>query len=391
MIASIMDTQLSIQNYSQATDIKTLTNALRQLGFSIDINDGKAIITPPLNLNSEITCNITDSATGFRFLLARLAAAQKGKYLLHASHQLQKRPMQPLLNALRTLGASIDSQRFPYVINAQKLSGGKILVDTCLSSQFTSALLLIAPLCKESLQLDLTGSRVSWNYVMMTIALMRKFSIKVTVLNDSIIINAPQKPAALTEISIEPDYSAAAYFWAMAASHDLSVSINGSRIDSTQPDAKFPEILEQMGATITDLDSNTIVTRNKLKGIEVNMSQMPDQVPTLAVLALLATTPTKITGVEHLQYKESNRIKALLTEFQRINAKANYKNGILTINPLNANPGAVTITTHHDHRLAMAFSILKLHYPQIRIDNPSVVNKSFPSFWEQFQIIKDIE
>lgn len=387
LITSLLEDSISIDGVSCAADITTLTNAFKQLGFSFQKTGENTVITPPSGFNSNINSHIVDSATGFRFLLARLAAAGKGKYGLDASHQLRKRPMQPLNNALLSLGADIDSRKFPYVINARKLTGGKITIDTSLSSQFLSALLLIAPLCSSTLQLELTGSRVSWNYVSMTIDILKKFAFEMEITENLITIPAPQKLQNIHNIRIEPDYSAAATFWSLAAAGNLEICIKGNRLKSLQPDARFPEVLCRMGAHLTDTENNSSLKGYNLHGINIEMSQMPDQVPNLAALALLADSPTTISGIEHLQYKESNRILSIITEFQKLKARISYENDSLKIYPLKTPPPRLTLDTHHDHRLAMAFSILKLRFPDLRIADPAVVVKSFPDFWNQYQLL----
>ena len=203
-----------------------------------------------------------------------------------------------------------------------------------------------------------------------------------------IFIQAGQKYNDLAEYFIEPDYSSACYFWTLGALSKSVVSTNIINKVSLQPDYKFLTILENIGANIIFKKDKISVSRGKLKSITVDMKNMPDQVPTLAVLALFADSKTTITNIEHLKFKESNRIEALITELSRIGAKIQYENGILTINPLDKIPGNITLNTCYDHRLVMAFHILKIIFPQISITNTSSINKSYPNFLVDIKSLK---
>ncbi|MDP8321477.1 MAG: 3-phosphoshikimate 1-carboxyvinyltransferase [Candidatus Stygibacter australis] len=391
ILGSQLKGKLVIKGGSSAADILTLQQALTELGCEFEISVDEIIMLCENGLSQKGEVCIKDSATGFRLLLARLAAQPGGEYLLDASAQLQKRPMQELILALRQMGAMITTDKFPYQIKGNFLDGSNMKIDTSISSQYLSALLLIAPQCLGGMNIEVTGKRVSWEYVELTIQILRKMGIEVYAKQDKLVVLPGSRLSNPSKIEVATDYSSACYFWAMAAAFGNSVKTIGSRKKSFQPDAAFADLLAEMGAEVIDEDDHVIVKGNYLQGIKADMSQMPDQVPTLAVLGLMAGSEIEITNISHLQYKESNRIESILTEIRRCGGKAEYKDGCLRVFPLAKYPGQVLIDPHGDHRLAMAFAILKLKYPEIEIDDPAVVNKSFPDFWTEFRRFRDSE
>ena len=391
ILGSQLKGKLVIKGGSSAADILTLQQALTELGCEFEISVDEIIMLCENGLSQKGEVCIKDSATGFRLLLARLAAQPGGEYLLDASAQLQKRPMQELILALRQMGAMITTDKFPYQIKGNFLDGSNMKIDTSISSQYLSALLLIAPQCLGGMNIEVTGKRVSWEYVELTIQILRKMGIEVYAKQDKLVVLPGSRLSNPSKIEVATDYSSACYFWAMAAAGGKAVKTIGSRRESFQPDAAFADLLAEMGAEVIDEDGFTIVQGNELKGIKADMSQMPDQVPTLAMLGLMASSKVEITNINHLQYKESNRIESILTEIRRCSGEAEYKDGFLRVFPLTKDPGQVIIDTHGDHRLAMAFAILKLKYPEIEIDDPAVVNKSFPDFWTEFRRFRDSE
>lgn len=388
MLAAVSNKEVQINGTSSSTDIRTMLSALTDLGFGVLSQAGRLTIYP-LQKNPDSSCiRVTDSATGFRFILAFLASFENGYFLLDASDQLQKRPMQPLLKILSQMGAVIDSETFPYKISGKLLNGGIYDIDTSISSQFVSAILLSAPLFRSNVTLKLSEEKVSWNYARMTISLMRKAGYVIEERENMIKIRAPQRIDSLPEFDIEPDYSAMAVFWAIATIQDIELVISETWKESMQPDAEFIRILLEMGAEIKVDKDQPYLTCKKLHGIEVDMSQMPDQVPNLAVTALFADSPTVIHGCGHLKYKESDRISALIQELEKIQADISYDSGTLYITPLKRFPMFARFETHDDHRIAIALSIIKAVNPDVIINNKEVVKKSFPDFWKQFDIIR---
>jgi 3-phosphoshikimate 1-carboxyvinyltransferase len=382
ILGSQLKDKLVITGYTPSGDVLTVQSALEKLGCLFSVENNALTISPPAELQRSAAFYIKDSAAGFRMLLGLLAAIPGGEYILEVSEQLKKRPYLPLVEALNASGARISATEFPQMIKGRQLTN-TISLDTTLSSQYFSALLLAAPQQAEGMEVIISGGQVSWGYAEMTLKLLADFGIKINRTGNKYFISGrlinPGKYA------VEVDYSAASYFWAMAASGGIAVFVPGNRNTSSQGDAAFAEVLRLMGAEVKNTEAGCIVSKGRLTGINADMKQMPDQVLTLGVLGLLAESPVKITNIAHVQHKESRRISCLLEEIERIGGKAEYKSEILTIYPLEHQPQQVTIKTHQDHRLAMAFSILLLHYPWLKLDKPEVVNKSFPGFWQEFE------
>ena len=387
IIASYLNKPIKILNPSSCIDIKTMTDNLMKMGLEIDKFDNHWILSPN-KISKSGKIFIQDSGTAYRFFIARIASIQRSKYTIEATEQLIYRPIEPLLHILRQMGSSIIRKEDALIVNGSLLSGGVFDLPADISSQFISSLLLIAPSYKNDLELFLEGNIVSKTYIDMTIRIMQDFGVIVDFDGSRIFIQAGQEYNDLCEYNIEPDFSSACYFWALGALSKCAVSTNTIQQTSLQPDYNFLIILKEIGAKIEKSKNKIEVIRNEIKGITISMIDMPDQVPTLVILALFADSKTKITNIEHLKYKESNRIKALEVELSRIGASISYENGTLTIIPLNNIPGSVILNSYHDHRLVMAFHILKLIFPQITITNSSSVEKSYPNFLYDIKSLK---
>ncbi len=388
IIASYLKPPIKIINPSNCIDIETMADNLCKLGLKIDKAQDAWFVTPSEKLKKKGNLFINDSGTAYRFLIARTASIQRSKYIINISDQLKKRPIKPLTYILNQMGAAIQMKGDSLKIKGSLLTGGIIDVSVDISSQFISSLLLIAPAYKNDLELFMEGEIVSRSYIDMTIKIMQDFGVIADFDGSRIFLQAGQEYNDLDEYLIEPDFSSACYFWAMGALSKSVISTNTIDKASLQPDYKFITILEKIGAKINIGKDKISVSRGKLKGINIDMKNIPDQVPTLAVLALFADSKTTITNIAHLKYKESNRIEALVTELSGIGAKIFYENGMLTINPLNRIPGNETLDTYNDHRLVMAFHILKIIFPQLSITNASSVSKSYPKFLNDIKFIK---
>lgn len=388
IIASYLKKPIKISNSSNCLDIATMSDNLCKLGMKIDKVKDEWIVTPSVKINKKGNLFIYDSGTAYRFLTARVATIYGSDYIVNISDQLKQRPIKPLIDILNKLDSKIEMNDHSLIIEGNNLKGGVFNLSADVSSQFISSLLLIAPAYDNDLELVLKGDIVSSSYIYMTIKIMQDFGIIANFDGRRIFIKAGQKYNDLEEYIIEPDYSSACYFWALGALSKSMVSTNTINKVSLQPDYKFLKILEKIGANIEIEKDKINVSRGKLKGISINMEDMPDQVPTLAVIALFTNSKTTIINIEHLKYKESNRIEALINELSNIGAKVNYQKGILTINPLSRIPDTVTLKAYNDHRLVMAFYILKILFPNISIANTSSINKSYPNFLDDIKSIK---
>ena len=388
IIASYLKSPIKIINPSSCVDIETMADNLCKLGLKFDKSPDTWIITPPAKLKRKGKLVIRDSGTAYRFLTARTASIRRSQYIINISDQLKQRPIKQLLDILNKMGAAVEYNGDSLKIKGTLPQGGILDVSTDISSQFISSLLLIAPSYKNDLELFLEGESVSRSYIDMTIKVMQDFGVIADFDGSRIFIQAGQEYNNINEYTIEPDYSSACYFWALGALSKSVVSTNTLNKISLQPDYQFLTILEKIGAKIEIEQDKINVSRGELKGISIDMRNIPDQVPTLAVLALFADSKTIITNIEHLKYKESNRIEALISELSRTGVNISYNNGILTINPLDRIPGNEILATYNDHRLVMAFHILKMIFPQLSITNASAVAKSYPNFLNDLKSIK---
>jgi 3-phosphoshikimate 1-carboxyvinyltransferase len=297
---------------------------------------------------------------------------------------MRQRPVGALLDTLKALGVSAMSERGdgcpPIVIDttAHAFAGGAATIDASLSSQFVSALLMPAALWRDGLRLTVIGETAR-PFIAMTLRLMQAWGARGAVEGDTIIVPGGQHYLSRT-FGVEPDASSASYFAAAAALIGGSVKIAGLRQDSVQGDIGFLTILERMGAGVRWLADGVEVTGDgALAGVDVAMNAMPDVVPTLAAIAPFAKSPTRIRAVGFIRYHESDRIRALVTELRRLGATVQEFDDGLAIEPSPLR--AATIETYDDHRIAMAFAIVGLKLPGVRIRNPGCVAKTYPEFF----------
>jgi 3-phosphoshikimate 1-carboxyvinyltransferase len=326
------------------------------------------------------------AGTTSRFVTA-LAALVDGPVTIDGAPPLRRRPMGPLHGALASLGVSVVAGEqeggLPVTVTGPLRTGGELAIAGDVSSQYLTALMLIAPSLTGGLRLRLTTPLVSAPYVHLTAAVMASFGLDgVTVTDDEIVV--PEGRYRATDLAVEPDASSASYPLAMAAVAGGSVQVRGLHRSSAQGDAVFADLLGTMGCTVDDDEDGLVVSRQAgtpLTGLDVDMADVSDLVPTLAVVAALATTPTTITGVGFIRAKESDRLGDLAAELGALGAAVTVEPDGLRIDPVDGLHGG-EVATHHDHRLAMAFGVLGAAVPGIVVAEPGVVSKSWPGFWE---------
>jgi 3-phosphoshikimate 1-carboxyvinyltransferase len=326
---------------------------------------------------------VGDSGTSMRFLTA-LAALKNGRTLLDGSERMRKRPMAELLGGLISLGVKAYSQERngypPVVVDSQGLEGGNARIKGSESSQFLSALLMVAPLARVNVRLEVTGRLVSRPYVDITRGVMADFGVEVQKEEgDSFFVRAGQRYSP-RQYRVEGDASNASYFLAAAAITGGKVRVENFRPASLQGDAQFLAILEQMGCEVSRGENWAEVRVKELRGIEVDMNTMPDLVPTLAIVAAFAQGKTVIRNVGHLRHKESDRLKTVAGELAKMGVEVEEGKDWLQVERGKAR--GAEIETHNDHRLAMSFAIAGLAVPGIKIKGERCVDKSFPGFWE---------
>jgi 3-phosphoshikimate 1-carboxyvinyltransferase len=329
------------------------------------------------------------AGTSSRFLTA-VAALGAHTCVIDGGAPLRTRPMEELHEALSALGAIVvplgQPGHLPVSIEAGAMNGGRLSVRGDVSSQFISALMLIGPMLNDGLVIDVVGDLVSRSYVVMTAAVMMKFGATVTI-GESEISVAPGGYISC-EYNVEPDFSSAAFPLASIVLREGTVRIPGLAENSLQGDAEIAAILSTMGCSVSSAEGLLEVSRGSeaLVGISVNMADCSDLVPAVAVAMLFAVSKSRISGVGFIRKKESDRLGDFADELKKIGAEIVVEEDGLVVVPLKKAQPAL-LDTHHDHRLAMAFSLLSLAIPGVEISNPSVVSKSWPSYFEDMKPI----
>ena len=388
IIAALAHGKSVLENALFSDDTKYMVASLKDLGLDLTEHCDKNIITVngqggrfPVQTADLFVGN---AGTAMRFLTAMLTLGD-GCYKIDGVERMRDRPIQDLLDGLNQLGAnvrSVNNTKCPPVqINADSLKGGACKVNGDLSSQYISALLMVAPYCCTNVTLQIIGELVSKKYVEMTMALMEYFGV--TVENESFstfFIESNQRYTA-KEYYVEPDASSASYFLAAAAIAGGRVRVNGIGYKSIQGDASFVDILEKMGCSVERGEDFIEVQGGRLKGVDVDMSDMPDVAQTAAAVAVFAEGKTRIRNVGNLRIKETDRITAVVNEMRRIGIECTEFDDGFEIVPSDPKPGE--IETYDDHRMAMSFSLIGLKAKGIKIKNPECVTKTFPDFFER--------
>ncbi len=333
------------------------------------------------NTNRQIF--LGNNGTALRFLTALVCLGQ-GQYILTGEKRLRERPVGALAEALKKMGAHITCTNDcpPVTINANGLAGGKISLRDVESSQYVSALLLCAPYTRQGIELTLRGRVSSVPYIDLTVAAMREFGIKIEKEKNKYTVKR-QNSYQGREYRVEGDASSASYFFLAAALLQRPIRVMGISRKSCQGDIHLLEILEKLGCHIEAREDWVEVTGNNLTEGDFifDLNDMPDMVPTLAVLAAFRRGKTTITNVEHLRIKESDRLAAMAAELKRAGIKAEETAGGLIITGGKMKPAK--IQTYNDHRIAMSFAVAALAVTGIEITDKKCVDKSFPEFWEE--------
>ena len=361
-------------------DSAAMVTALRELGFAVEVSYGSTDVIAVTGGRPAGGAAWAELAgTTSRFLIA-LAATGSAPITVDGGPPLRRRPMTPLLDAVRAIGARVDTAdgHLPVTV-CGPAHGGTVTVPGDVSSQFLSALMLIAPTLPDGISIAVTGHLVSRPYVELTARVMAAFGHEAVHLSEGSITVATGRYRART-FEVEPDASSASYPLAIAAATCSTVVVPGLRADSSQGDIALLGLLERMGCRVETSGDVTVTGPVSLSGIDVDMADISDLVPTVAVLACLATGPTRIRGVGFIRAKESDRLGDLAHELRRCGALVTETEDGLDIEPSSALSGA-RVATHHDHRLAMALAVLGTAIGGVEIADPAVVGKSWPSFW----------
>jgi 3-phosphoshikimate 1-carboxyvinyltransferase len=390
IMAALAEGSSTLQRPLLAEDTDYLANALRLLGAKIEMKNGDMLVqgTSGRITNPGQPIYLGNNGTAMR-LLTTVVCLGKGKFVLTGAPRLLERPVQPLLETLNTLGVKARSQDQPgfppVIIEADSLEGGEVILKNIESSQYISSLLISAPMAKTDLSLKLQGAIPSLPYVEMTISLMKHFGIEVTRSTPTrFIINNHQRYIG-TACLIEGDVSSASYFFLAAALCRGKINIQPIVPGTLQGDIRLLHILEELGCKVVRGDQWVEVSGEDLTPGEFSfdLGDMPDMVPTLAVLAAGRPGRTIIINVAHLRIKESNRLEALVRELTKTGIKAQETKTGLIID--GGRPHGAEIDTYNDHRIAMSFAVLGLAVPGMKIKDPGCVKKSFPGFWEELK------
>ena len=385
--AALAKGRSTLRGALDSEDTRVMIAALGELGIAVAAQDaGRTLVVEGTDrripaVNAELFC--ANSGTTIRFLTA-LVTLGHGAFRLDGVARMRQRPIADLLDALNQLGADARSETGngcpPVVVHANGLPGGSATVRGDVSSQFLSGLLMATPAAASPVELRIAGPLVSQPYVRMTLAVMRSFGVDVGT-NEQFSefhIRGPL-PYRACDYAIEPDASAASYFWAVAAITGGEVTVEGLSAESLQGDVAFVDCLEAMGCEVRrDADSITVVGR-ALRGIDVDMNAISDTVQTLAVVALFAEGPTTIRNVGHVRHKETDRIAALATELRKLGATVDERDDGLTIAPGRLHGAA--IDTYDDHRMAMSFALAGLRQEGVRINHPECTAKTYPGYF----------
>jgi 3-phosphoshikimate 1-carboxyvinyltransferase len=383
LVAAMAEGTTTINNCLDADDTRYALEAIRAIGFetSGSFKDGLRIGDRKSMSANEVPIFIGNAGTAMRFLTGWLAFTP-GRFLLHGEKRMHERPIGDLVEVLMSIGAEVEyveREGYPPLrIRGKKMRGGfAVSISAKTSSQFASALMLGGATLPDGITLHIT-SIASAPYVDITSAVLTAFGADVERSGNDVRIRAAKLKR--DEYRIEGDYSSASYWFAAAAATRGTMRVRGLSHPSAQGDAKFLDILSEMGCQVIRDDPTSVIGADSLLGGTFDCNATPDIVPTLAAISPLASSPVEIVNIANLRVKESDRIATVSEELRRLGARVEERNDSIRIEPGWAG-GAATVDSHNDHRIAMSFAIAGLARGNVTIDNEQVVSKSYPRFW----------
>ena len=387
LIAGLTDGECRLEKPLVSDDTKYMIRALKAFGISVQEEKEAFIVSGRGGKLStpEEDIFIGNAGTTMRFLTT-FSALVPGKTRLDGDERMRQRPLADLLHCLTQMGVKAVSANGngcpPIDIAGGEVPGGEVQLAGDKSSQYLTSILLSAPYFKNDTCIHIKGDLTSKSYADITLDIMKTFGV--SVINESyqrFKVKAGDRYNAQT-YQVESDWSSASYFLAAAAVTGGEVTLTDINPHSVQGDAQFTSVLEKMGCRVEKKSNTLQIKGNPLKGITINMNNMPDAVQTLAVTALFAEGETVIQGIGNLRIKETDRILALANELTRLGAEVETGEDYLVIRP--GDYRGAEIETYDDHRMAMSFAVAGLKIPGIRIKNPTCVEKSFPDFFQRF-------
>ena len=388
LIAALAEGTSVLHGVLFSDDSRHFMQALYDLGFPIHINEEAEMVTiegfggeiP----NEEAEVYVGSAGTAARFLTAFLGLS-KGKYRMTASEQMKKRPMKELLVALEEMGSEITYEEeeycFPFTIGNFECKKNKITIDVEKSSQFLSALLISSVLLPQNFMIKMTGSH-GMAYVSMTMRMMQQFGVVVERTITGAYRRKYESEYGAREYHIEPDVSAACYFYALSPLLHVNVKVNGVHIDCLQGDIKFLKVLVRMGCKLESHEDGVLIIppKEKFLGGSFDLSSFSDQALTLAAIAPFANSKVCIMNIGHIRYQECDRIHAIVKNLAKMGIAAIEQGDNIFILP--GQPNSCEIETFEDHRVAMAFSLIGTMVDGIIIENPSCTRKTFENYFE---------
>lgn len=399
LLAALSDKKCLLRGVLFSDDSRAFLDSLQKLGFSIEINEEKKEVSIQgmggkiPNTFAEI--NVRSAGTAARFLTVMLAFAG-GEYEMNASPQMCKRPMEPLLSILQEAGVTItykgEAGHFPFVMKSEQLSLTEVSIDTKISSQFASALLMSGTIRKNGLTVHMAGERAEGSYIKMTLSMMEQFGIQTHKEGNKVIV-PENRSFGLTEYQIEPDVSGACYFYAMAPLLKTDVIVRDVHRNSLQGDIKFVELTKELGCELQENEKGLLVRGSHLAeypGLTVSMKDFSDQTMTMAAIAPFAKDATLIQNVGHIRFQESDRISAIVTELNRMGIvceEVPEQDGIRIFPIAEEKVQETLVETYEDHRMAMAFTLIGLRAGNITIHNPDCCRKTFENYFEIIDLL----
>lgn len=369
-------------------DTRVMIDSLGRMGILVAVDDARETLRVNgcggriAATQADLFC--ANSGTTIRFLSA-MVALFRGEFRLDGVERMRQRPIGDLLAALQQFGIDARSERDtgcpPVIVRAAGIPGGAATIRGDVSSQFLSGLLMAAPYAERDVELTVDGELVSQPYVLMTLRVMQSFGVDVSAANLGRFVIPGRRHYVGRDYDIEPDASAASYFWGAAAITGGEVTVEGLSADALQGDVKFVECLRQMGCDVTHSAQGITVRGRATRGIDIDMNAISDTAQTLAVVALFADGPTTIRGIGHNRHKETDRIADLARELRKLGAAIDeFDDGFRVTPP--ADPRGAAIDTYHDHRMAMSLALAGLKIPGVVINDPQCVEKTFPTYFD---------
>lgn len=362
---------LTINNLSNSDDTQSLINGLKVINGIVDVHH---------------------AGTAMRFLTAYYASIEGSRITLTGSRRMKERPIKILVDALRDLGAEITYLKNegypPLKIVGKKLNNSSVKISSEVSSQYITALMLVAPSLSNGLNIELNGDITSIPYIEMTLEMLQKIGVTCSFSNNKIVVKPIKKINDIT-VKVESDWSSASYFYSIVAlSENMEINLESFNKNSFQGDSELSEIYKSLGIeTVFNTLENTITLNNNNKNIKplnLNLNNTPDIAQTIAVTCFGLGIACKLTGLKTLKIKETDRLLALKTELEKLGAKIKITNESIEVFSSSEIKNNILINTYQDHRMAMAFAPLSL-LTSIEIDEPNVVSKSYPTFWNDLK------